>query len=62
MLLKELHMDPRFASIMRKFREHTTVPRWRKGKEGQTEAWINRSGFVEGVEFVLHSMGYDHEQ
>lgn len=63
--LTELKRDPVFGSIMQKVRDHGQIPRYRSSEGDETakvHRWINRSGFAEGVEFVLNTLGYDHEQ
>ena len=63
-LVRELSMNPAFASICRKARTHQKLPRWRRGsKEPDQESnWKYRSGFLDGVDFVLNLLGYNDER
>ena len=64
-LVRDLSRNPDFASIMRKFDEAASVPRFRKetkvDDEAQTRNWIRASGYRDAMDFVLIVLGYRNE-
>lgn len=61
--VRDLNRNPMFARIAEKAKERARIPKWKKkGEErDKTECWIFESGVVEGIEYVLQLLGYEHE-
>ena len=61
--IRDLNRNPMFASMAQKAKQRCRIPKWkRQGEEkDKTENWIFESGVVEGVNYVLQLLGYDHE-
>lgn len=62
-LVLELARNPVFTGLMEKISTSSDVPKWKKGDDEATKhaAWINKSGFVEGRDYVLKLLRYEHE-
>ena len=62
MLLRDLSMNPVFGSLLEEIDSHSGLPRWKRSEDStQQEFWIYRSGYTDGIEFVLKLMGYEHD-
>lgn len=60
--VNDLSRDPVFTGILREMDSHARLPKWKKTDDStQSENWIYRSGYVDGIEFVLKLLGYEDD-
>ena len=61
--VRDLNRDPVFGSILKEAEKHATVPRYKpKGEEiDKHHQWIHKSGFADGVDFMVKLLRYDNE-
>ena len=62
-MVVELMRNPVFGGLMQRISEENPVPKWRKGgdEKAKHHEWIYRSGFVEGINYVLKLLRYENE-
>jgi len=63
-LVLDLSRNPVFTGLLQKISTETKqVPKWKKdGDEAaKHHQWVNSSGFVGGIEFVLKLLRYDND-
>lgn len=54
--VRELRTDPVFMSILDDLNSHKKPTQWKTGKS--LEELANAAGYSQGIDFVLHSLGY----
>ena len=62
--VRELSRNPAVTGLLNRIEnEHGQVPKWRAGgsEDGKTNQWIYRSGFADGIEYVIKLLRYDNE-
>ena len=57
--LRELRMNPEFAALCREIQQRKRPQRWKAGKT--VEEWAHATGYGEGIDFVLKTLGYDND-
>lgn len=60
--LTDIKGHPAFDSIMQKLADRRVRPYSPKGEHSRSEDWAYDSGFVNGVLFVVKTLGYDNDR
>lgn len=56
--IRSINADPLFAEICRDVKTHQKNLKWKKGRS--KSEWAYDTGFGDGIDLVLNTLGYDN--